>query len=67
MASAILGKIVAIAIGLFVTALLVPPALVTLAGANVTGVDPNVVLLLQVLLPILGTIAIALIFLRETD
>lgn len=59
----ILKFVIAIAIGLFVTAVLLPPALLSLADANVTGVDPAVVTILQVLLPILAVIAIAIAFL----
>lgn len=61
----LVGKIVAIAIGLYVAALLVPMALVQIAGANVTGVDPAIVTILQVLMPTLAVIGIALWFLKD--
>jgi len=59
------AKIVGIAIGLFVVAVLVPPALVTMSGANMTGVDASVVPIFSVLLPILAVIGIALMFLNK--
>jgi hypothetical protein len=58
----LMGKIIAVAVGLLLVAVLVPVALVTLANANVTGVDPTVVVVLTILLPILGIISIALYF-----
>ncbi len=65
METAILGKVVAISIGLFVAAIILPTALVTMAGANLTGVDPAVVTILQVLLPVLAVIAVAMYFLHD--
>lgn len=59
------GKIVGIAIGLFVASVIVPSALVSMANATLTGVDASVVTIFQVLLPILAVIAIAMMFLRE--
>lgn len=61
----ILEKIVAVAVGLYVLAAMMPSALTTLAGANLTGVDEGLVTILQVVVPLLGTIAIALAFFRE--
>lgn len=57
----LMSKIIAIAVGLLMVAVLVPIALTTLASANVTGVDPVVVTVLTVLLPILAIIGIALL------
>jgi hypothetical protein len=61
----LMSKIIAISVGLLMVAVLVPIALTTFmskasplhmvkAGANVTGVDPVVVTVLTVLLPILA-------------
>lgn len=61
----ILEKIIAVAIGLYVVAAMMPSALVSLAGANLTGVDEGVVSILQIVLPLLGTIAIAVAFFRD--
>jgi len=58
-------KIIAIAVGLLLVAVLVPVALTTMADANVTGVDPVVVTVLTVLLPILAIIGIALYFIPK--
>ena len=58
-------KIIAIAVALLLVAVLVPVALTTLAGANVTGVDPVVVTVLTILVPILGMIGIALYFIPK--
>lgn len=65
MQMSILEKIVAVAVGLYVLAAMMPSALTTLAGANLTGVDEGLVTILQVVVPLLGTIAIALAFFRE--
>jgi hypothetical protein len=63
----LLEKVVAISIGLFVAAIMLPIALVTMANATWSGsngnVDPTVVLI--VLLPVLGVIGIALYFLKS--
>lgn len=61
----ILEKIVAVAVGLYVLAAMMPSALTTLVGANLTGVDAGLVTILQIVVPLLGTIAIALAFFRE--
>jgi hypothetical protein len=61
----LMSKIIAIAVGLLLVAVLVPVALVTLAGANHTGVDTTVWTVLSVLLPILGIIGIALYFIPK--
>jgi len=65
MQMSILEKIVAVAVGLYVLAAMMPSALTTLAGANLTGVDEGLITILQVVVPLLGTIAIALAFFRE--
>ena len=57
-----MNKIIAIAMGLLVVAVLVPVALVQLANATLTNVDPTVKTVLQILLPILAIIAVALLF-----
>lgn len=59
----LLGKVVAISVGLFVASILVPLGLQNMATANVTDVDPAVVTILQVLLPVLAVIGIAMMFL----
>jgi hypothetical protein len=61
----ILEKIVAVAVGLYVLAAMMPSALTTLAGANLSGVDDGLVTILQVVVPLLGTIAIALVFFKD--
>lgn len=61
----LVGKIVAISVGLYVAALLIPMALVQLANATLTGVDPGIVTILQVLLPTLAVIGVSLWFLRS--
>lgn len=64
-AESVVGRIVGIAIGIFVVATIIPVALTELAGANLTGVDPAVTTILTVLLPILSVVAIALMFLKR--
>ena len=58
-------RIVGIAVGLIVVASIVPVALVTLANATFYTVDPAVVTIVTVLLPILAVISIAIYFLRD--
>lgn len=61
----IMNKIIGVALGLFIAAIIMPVALQTLANANVTDVDATVVTVLQVLLPILAVVGIALYFLPK--
>ena len=61
------GKIVGIAIGLFVAAVIMPAALVAIANATLTDVDPSVVTIFQVLLPIIAIIGLVMLFLKSTD
>jgi type IV secretory pathway TrbL component len=61
----ILSKIIEIAVGLLLVAVLIPIGLTTLAGATLTNVDPTVVVVLTVLLPILAIIGIALYFIPK--
>lgn len=65
MESGLMYKIIGIAVGLLLVAVLVPVALQTLATANVTDVDPTVVTVLQVVLPILAIIAVAIYFIPK--
>ena len=60
-----LGKIVTVAIGLFIAGVILPVALTTIASGNYTGVDASVKTVVTVLLPVLAVIAIALIFLPK--
>lgn len=64
-AESMVGRIVGIAIGIFVVATIIPVALTELSGANLTGVDPAVTTILTILLPILSVVAIALMFLKR--
>jgi drug/metabolite transporter (DMT)-like permease len=59
----ILNKIIAVSVGLLVLALLFPIALNTLANATMTNVDPTVVTVVTVLVPVLAAIGVALYFL----
>jgi len=62
----IAGKIVGIAIGLFVCASIIPSALVMMSNETaLAGVDSTVSTLFLTLLPILAVVAIAMYFLRE--
>jgi drug/metabolite transporter (DMT)-like permease len=59
----ILNKIIAVSVGLLVLALLFPIALNTLANATMTKVDPTVVTVVTVLVPVLAAVGVALYFL----
>ena len=61
------GKIVGIAIGLFVAAVIMPAALVAIANATLEGVDPSVITIFQILLPIIAIIGLVMLFLKSTD
>lgn len=61
----LVNKVVAIAIGLFVAAVILPVALIQMANTTWYDVDPAVVTIVSVLLPILGVVAIAMYFLRD--
>jgi len=65
----LVNKIIAVSIGLFVAAIILPVALVTLANATWSGsngsVDPAVIVVVTILLPILGVIGIAMYLLRD--
>jgi hypothetical protein len=63
--NALLEKVVAVSIGLFVAAIMLPLALVTMANSNMTGVDATIVTVVTVLLPVLAVIAIALYFIKS--
>jgi len=63
----IMEKIIGVSMGIFIAAIILPVALVELAGANVTGIDSTVVTVLQILLPILAVVGIALYFLPKRD
>jgi hypothetical protein len=65
MANEIANKVIGVAVGLIVAASLVPMALVMLANATLTGVDPAVSTILTVLLPILAVVGIAMWFFRD--
>jgi fumarate reductase subunit D len=62
-------KIIEVAVGLLLVAILVPLGLIQLAGssANMTaaGVDPTVAIVLLVLLPVLAIIGLALYFIPK--
>ena len=69
MAQSLLHKVVAISIGLFVAAIMLPMALLQLANTTwktTNGpVNPAVVTIITVLLPVLAVIGIAIYFLRN--
>ena len=57
----LMQKVVGISIALFVAAYILPLALVALSNdTNLAGVDPAVITMVQVLIPIIGVVAIIL-------
>ncbi len=58
----ILEIVIAVAVGLLLAGYLLPYGLQALVTGNYTGVDSTVKTIATVLLPILGIIAIALVF-----
>lgn len=69
MENSVLGKIIEIAVGLLLVATLIPVALTTMAGSHAAmtnaSVDPVVMTVLLVLLPILAIIGLALYFIPK--
>jgi len=63
----ILNKIIAVSVGLLVLALIFPIALNTLANATMTNVDPTVVTVVTILVPVLAAIGLALYFLPRMN
>jgi hypothetical protein len=61
----IMEKVVGLAVGLFATAYLLPPAVGALANASFTNVNAGVVAILQTVVPIMAGIAITLLFVRS--
>ena len=61
------GRIIGIAIGLFIAGVIIPSALVTISNATLTGVDASVQTMFTVLLPIMGVVGIILLFMRYQD
>jgi len=58
------GRIIGIAIGLFIAGVIIPSALVTISNATLTGVDPAVQTMFTILLPIMGVVGIILLFMK---
>jgi drug/metabolite transporter (DMT)-like permease len=63
----ILGKVIAVSVALLVLALIFPIALTTLANASMTKVDPTVVTVVTILVPVLAAIGLALYFLPRIN
>ena len=63
----LLNKVIAVSVGLLVLALIFPIALNTLANATMTNVDPTVVTVVTILVPILAAIGMALYFLPKMN
>jgi len=59
------NKVIGIAVGLLMAAIIFPLAMTTLLAANHTGVNATVWTVVSVLVPILAVIAIALYFLPK--
>ena len=63
----LLNKVIAVSVGLLVLALIFPIALNTLANATMTNVDPTVVTVVTILVPILAAIGMALYFMPRMN
>lgn len=61
-----LEKIILLAVGLFVLAFILPPALTAIATSALTSVNSAVVTLFQVLVPIIAVVAVILLVYYET-
>jgi len=67
MPESLVAKIVGISIGLFVAAIILPVAIVTMANTTWYTTNTAVKTMVTVLLPVLAVIGIALYFLKEHD
>ena len=65
MAEALVQKIVGVSIGLFVAAIMLPVAIVTLANVSWYSTNTAVKTMVTILLPVLAVIGIALYFLHN--
>lgn len=61
-----LEKIILLAVGLFVLAFILPPALTAIATTALTSVNSAVVTLFQVLIPIIAVVGVILLIYYET-
>ena len=61
------GKVIELAIALFVTAYTVAPALSAFGSATLTGVPAGVQVLFNTVIPLVATIGIALMFYRGSS
>ena len=64
METTLMHKVIGISIGLFVAAVMLPMALLTLSNATWGRTNPAVVTIITVLLPVLAVIGIALYFIE---
>jgi hypothetical protein len=64
-ANVTIGKIILLAIAVYIVAFIVPQALTALATAALTSVNSAVITLFQVVLAVIVVLAIVLLFLRE--
>ena len=65
MSDGLVAKIVGLAVGLLVTAMIMPTALVALSNDTaLEGVDPAVKTIFTVILPIVGVVAIVLYLIK---
>lgn len=58
------GRIIELAISLYITAYVVGPALIAFGAQTLTGVDAGVQTLFNTVVPLVATIGIALLFYR---
>jgi hypothetical protein len=64
--SSMIEKVILLAIGLFVLAFILPPALTAIATSALTSVNAAVITLFQVLVPIIAVVAVVLLVYTET-
>lgn len=60
----LLSRIIGVAVGIMLIALLIPMGLVMLASANLTGVDATVAQVLTVALPVVAIISLLIYFVK---
>ena len=62
-----LEKVIGISISVLILAMIFPIALEQLANATLEGVDPTVITVVQVLVPVLAAIGMALYFIPKLN
>jgi len=62
-----IGKIIGVGLSLFVLGILLPLGLNQIANATMPNVDPAVITVVQILLPVMAVISVVMWYVRSTE